>query len=436
MKKVIIKLNTSNTPQESIEGVKINKIVSSISPSNFIKLLKFADNQVNPRIATVNKITKSIHETLRSSPELFWYKSKGILLATESCKILDRNRVEVTLENVVFEGIMDGGHNTFAIAIYFIEELFGEKIRTWDACKEFWLENYSEIENRFLERKDEFVFSIPIEIISPNEQDGSLEEFYDHIAEICAARNNNVQLRETAKGNQVGFYDYLKTQLDGFDIIWKTGDKGKIKSEDVISLATIPLLFLKNNNLLPDDIKGLSKISIYSQKGKCIDFFNEVMDHSEVSEEKNGKHILKDNYVKSALALTEDILRFFDRMFIAFPDLYHEASPGKFGRISIVNHNKETKVPFYTTEEKSTYQYPFGFFYPLVAGLTSLMEMDETNSQIRWKYNPSQLDLNDLDLTQYVNIIKLANFDPQKIGKGDVFYKEAENTYEKMVALF
>jgi len=39
-----------------------------------------------------------------------------------------------------------------------------------------------------------------------------------------------------------------------------------------------------------------------------------------------------------------------------------------------------------------------------------------------------------LELSQYVNIIKLVNFDPQKIGKGEVFYKEAEATFDKIVA--
>ncbi len=39
-----------------------------------------------------------------------------------------------------------------------------------------------------------------------------------------------------------------------------------------------------------------------------------------------------------------------------------------------------------------------------------------------------------LELSQYVNIIKLVNFDPQKIGKDEVFYKEAEATFDKIVA--
>src|SRR5882724_11343116 len=109
MSNLILKLDHPNNLQVSLEGLKIQKLVSSISPINFIKLLKEADNKVNPRIATVNRITKNIHETLETSPELFWFKSKGILLATESCELLDRNRIKVSLGNLDYEGIMDGG---------------------------------------------------------------------------------------------------------------------------------------------------------------------------------------------------------------------------------------------------------------------------------------------------------------------------------------
>ena len=433
-KKLIIRLNDSNSLQTSKEGVKINKIVSSISPLNFIKLLNQADNKVNPRIAKINRITKSIHETLETSPELLWLKSKGILVATESCKSLDRNRVEITLNNTEYEGIMDGGHNTFAIAVFLVEKLFDVNIKTWDECKEFWQEHFNEIINRFQEREEEFQFSIPIEIISPNDEADSIAQYYDYISEICSARNNNIQLSETAKGNQVGYYDHLKDLLDkDFEIIWKTGDQGKIKSEDVISLASLSLIFLKNNSLLPENLKGLNKISIYSQKSRCVDFFNTLMADGDISELKDGKYIITNSYVKSALALTKDILIFFDKMYIEFPNLYHDAIPGKFGRISSVI-KKDSKVPFHTTETMSSYQYSHGFFYPLIAGLTSLMEIDEKKGLVKWKVNPSKLDLNHLDLTQYVNIIKLVNFDPQKIGKGEVFYKEAEATFQKVAA--
>lgn len=433
MSNLILKLEHSNLFQQSLENCKIQKIVSSISPLTFVKLLKDADNKVNPRIATINKITKSIHETLETSPELFWFKSKGILLSTETCELLDRNRVRVTFNDPDYEGIMDGGHNTFAIAIYIIEKLFDRKIKNWNDCKEFWISNYDEIVKKFEENKNLFPFTIPIEILTPNQDDGSVEEFYDYISEICSARNNNVQLKETAKGNQVGYYDYLKEKLDlKYDIIWKTGDNGIIKSEDVISLSTLGLMFLKDNNLLPSDIKTLNKISVYSQKGKCVDFFNDVMSNSEVSEEDKGKFVLRSKSVMSVLNMTDDILHFFDRLFIEFPNLYHRAAPGKFGRISSVDNKKKGKAPFGTTKDMCDYQYSFGFFYPLICGLTGLMEYDDRNDEVYWKINPKNLDLNRLDLSQYVELIKIVNFDPQKIGKGIVFYNEAESIFQKL----
>ena len=433
MENLILKLEHSNAFQQSQEGCKIQKIVSSISPLSFIKLLKEADNKVNPRIATVNKITKNIHETLEISPELFWFKSKGVLVSTESCEILERNRVRVKLNNYDYEGIMDGGHNSFAIAIYLVEKLFGKSIKNWQDCKLFWDENYQEIVNRFETNKDQFNFTIPIEIIAPNDEDGSLEEFYDYMSEICSARNNNVQLKETAKGNKVGYYDFLKEKLDEkYDVIWKTGGEGIIKSEDVISLSTLGLIFLKENNLLPDDLRSLNKISIYSQKGKCVDFFNEVMANPEISNEEKGKYVLNSNSVKSALALTDDILHFFDRMFVEFPHLYHKAAPGKFGRISSVDNKRKGKTPFGSTEEMSDYQYSFGFFYPIICGLTGLMGYDERNDEVYWKMNPKNLDLDRLDLSQYVELIRMVNYDPQKIGKGAAFYNEAESVFQKL----
>jgi hypothetical protein len=60
------------------------------------------------------------------------------------------------------------------------------------------------------------------------------------------------------------------------------------------------------------------------------------------------------------------------------------------------------------------------------------MKVDEKTQSVVWKINPTELDLSVLDLTQYVNIIKFANFDPQKIGKGDFFYVEAENIFRRL----
>ena len=123
MNNIILKLGHTNVPQESSEGVLISKISSSLTPLSLLYLVKTAQNKINPRTATVNQITRSIQSTLSDCPELFWYKTKGILIATESCEILDRNRVRLSFEHEKFEGIMDGGHNTFAIARFIISKL-------------------------------------------------------------------------------------------------------------------------------------------------------------------------------------------------------------------------------------------------------------------------------------------------------------------------
>jgi len=432
MKTLILKLEHNNQAQASVQGLKISKIVSSISPANFIKLMRDADNKVNPRTATIGKITKSIYETLETSSSLFWFKTKGLLLATESCEILDRNRIKISLDSPDFEGIMDGGHNALAIGAFLLDKLCNHKVKSWEDCKKYWDVNYDDIVQKFDERSAEFDFSIPVEIIFPNGEDGSDVEFYDNISEICAARNNNVQLKETAKGNKVGFYDYLKEVLTfEFDVVWKTGESGNIHSEDVISLSVLPLMFLRDKGLLPSDVKSISKVSVYSQKGKCIEFFNDVLAHEDVSKEEKGTYKIHDERLMSALSLTKDILYFFDRLYVEFPNLYHKAAPGRFGRISIVKM-KKSKAPFGTIAKASDYQYPFGYFYPLVTGLTSLMRYDEVNDRIEWRINPRNLDLNRLDLSQYVELIKMVNFDPQKVGKGTAFYNQAEAIFEKI----
>jgi hypothetical protein len=432
---IVLKLEHSNQPQSSPQGCKISKIVSGICPGNFVKLIRFADNKVNPRAASKGKITDSIVETLEGNPELYWFKTKGLLLATESCEILERNRIRISFSNPEFEGIMDGGHNALAVATFLLDKLFGVNPKNWEECKNFWEDHFDEIQEKYNERCEEFGFTIPVEIIFPNGEDGSDLEFFDTISEICSARNNNVQLKETAKGNKVGLYDYLKDSISpSFPIVWKTGEVGKIQSQDVISLAVIPLLFLKEKGMLPDNKKSVNKISIYSGKGKCVEFFNEVLQHKNVSDFSKGSFIIQDERIKSSLALIEDILYFFDLLYVSFPDLYHRAAPGKFGRISAVDNNKKSKAPFGTIADPVDYLYPQGYIFPLVAGLDKLMHYDESSGQVSWKINPRRLDLNLLNLSQYVELIKMVNFDPQKVGKGIAFYNQAEAIFEKLTA--
>lgn len=448
MAQVIIKLDHTSETQRSFEGEKINKIVSSISPLSFIKLLNVADNKINPRAATVNSITKAIDETLTNSPELFWYKTKGLFIATQSLIYRERNRVELTFDEPAFEGIMDGGHNTFAIARFIARNLFDNALfRDWEGCKQFWRDNYDEILARFEEVKDTptFKFSIPVEIIFPSREEGSLDQYYDVITEICTARNNNIQLLTTSKSSHEGCYDYLFEILDGkgYDIEWKEGEGGKIDLRDITAMTCVPLYFLQSQNLLPEGLNTYNRISAYSQKGQCVSFFRDVMCHDEVSNKEHGKRVLNNVLIKSALDMTEDIMKMFDQLYIKFPALYN-SNNGSFGSITSVNakgkkkglmpddaYNK-SKPLFGTTTKMCDYTYPDGFIYPLISGLVQLMQYNESSNTVGWKVNPlgDNFSLEALPLSLYVKSIKEMGYDPQKVGKKDFFYELADMAFD------
>lgn len=444
MNNVIIKLNHKFESQESLEGKRISKIISSISPWDFIRLLKRADNKVNPRTATVNFVVRSIEETLNISPELYFFKTKGLLISTQSCEILERNRVKLSFDDNQTEGIMDGGHNAFAIGRFIVKKLFGEcKFKDWKDLKSFWDDeaNYQELENKYKDHLsvNDFKFSIPIEIITPSDSsEEALADYYDNIADICSARNSNVQLTDAAKSNQRGCYDYLKYIMpNDFQIIWKNGEVGNTKVEDITALACIPLLKLASQNYYADrgmDVGALSKISIYSQKSKCVKYYGTVMMNKQASATDKGKYILQDNTIKSALDLLVDIMRFCDKMYYYFPKLYNY-NGGSFGRIGGVSQktNKTYNGPFnsYTPSE---YKYAYGFFYPIVCGLTELMELE--NGALRWKLNPLYIDFDNDEIkrvfTQYMNIVRILDYNPNKVGKDNSTYYEADSLMQKL----
>ena len=436
-KAIIIKLEHSNNAQKSNEGVKIERISSSISPYHFIRLISVSDNKINPRAARENGITSDIRETLEKSPNLFWLMSKGLLIATENCKILDRGRISLTTDGAR-EGIMDGGHNALAISQYIVSCLFpNEKIfKTWADCKSFWSKNEKDIIKRFNEvgGNEAFPFSIPIEIIFPSNEDGGLDEYYQTISQICTARNTNVQLKQATQDNQVGIYEVLKNNLSCANkVIWKSGQAGKIKVEDIISLAVLPIIFLQESESLPKDksIKKLNAISIYSQKGKCVDFFGDVLKHPEISQKVEDKYKLNNNLVMSALRMVDDIVRAYDKMYLSFPNIYN-CNAGKFGRISSVEQKKNSDIPFYSMDLKSDYKYPAAFFLPLFCGIRKFMYIDSVTNELKWKINPADKNFKfeDLDCSKYIEMIKFLDYNPLKVGKANMMYLEGLDIFE------
>ncbi len=454
-KEVIVRVRNivlDGSPEIDSQTSVMQRICGYLNVPDFCKLMLVADNKVNPRNARNNPVVRQIRETLATSPELFWIKSRGILISTNTCTRLERGRVKISFNNPEMEGIMDGGHNTLAIASFLLNSLLNvrfQEANEWHDCKEYWQEHYSEIEQALGNAQMEGVkydFLIPVEIIAPlnasvpgvtNEQIMRSEEICEsYLPDICAARNTNVQITETAKSNQLGLYELLKEYVpDAEAIVWKAGDGKGIKCEDVVSLACLPL-----NRLLTEGGLGLQNselkfnaINVYSQKGKCVDFYKKLIMDKNVSVENRSKYEVKHAGVKSALKMVADIMRFFDRVYILFPEMYNRY--GNFGRITPVKMNP-SGVHFKTTDIQCDRTYPDGFIYPLVCALTTLMRYNAEKGLLEWSRKPG--DISDKELSEfgyqetYVEVVKALNYDPNRVGKSRLAY----NTAEQMFRLF
>ena len=143
MKEPIIKFTTVSKQTVG----RITRLVGFIEPASLIEIIDNNNLGANPRLAKRNKITKAILESLEEDCEsknsnrpLFAFKTKGILLATSTPpKELEGGRYKLVLDDDAkvdrtTNGILDGGHNAFAILIYILWKILDKTIygNTWD----------------------------------------------------------------------------------------------------------------------------------------------------------------------------------------------------------------------------------------------------------------------------------------------------------------
>jgi hypothetical protein len=117
----------------------------------------------------VGSVTTAILESLETTPELFPFKSKGILIGTSSYVALQRNRFELAFEDPASEGILDGGHNMLAIGLHMLSAVAEEKeiarINLWEDMKELWTDYRMDLERE----KESFDFLVPVELLVPSD---------------------------------------------------------------------------------------------------------------------------------------------------------------------------------------------------------------------------------------------------------------------------
>jgi hypothetical protein len=427
----------------------LRRVEGTATVDSMIRLIDAADLEANPREAKVGDVTEAIQETLNETPKLFPFKSKGILLAAGECKPLERSRFELHFNDRQIQGVLDGGHNLLAIALYVLYTAGGEKavrgVKRWEHVRPRWEMYRKEVE----EAKSLFEFLTPIEIVYPQEGPVGQDEFKDAILDVARARNNNSELTEETKANKGGLYDALQAAIDPNlrnEVEWKTNDGGRIKVRELIALAWVPLSMLDASVLQKTEVNG---VSIYRNKGACVSAFNTLMSKDHVSQKTKGDiRALSHEGVRSALSLMKEIPRLFDLLYNKFPEAYNNISPG-FGRISSVRVWDPKKVPakggardpkylpaapktkFY--QEDCQYDFPDGFVMPLVWALRELME--NSDGIIRWKVDAEKFIDRYLDKTLEVfhGMIQLAGYDPQKVGKTAASYELISNDFRNRV---
>lgn len=433
---------------EQVEG-PVKRIVGFVKARNMLPLFDAADLEANPRSAKAGAVTEAIIESIVETPNTFPFKTKGVLVGASDYDALDRKRFELRFENPRVEGILDGGHNMLAIGTHILSQAIDDrkvikKIRDWRSFKEAWEENREAV--RALRRSgsedtDEpgpLDFLVPLEIIVPSDLDDQdvIDEFKTSLLDICAARNNNVELRLETKANQKGYYETLRGALPSAiagKIEWKTNDGGTIKVRDLIALAWIPLSVLT----LPEQLRHIrvAPQNIYSSKGECVKLFDELMSHETVSRPTGGEytHELHNPAVASALRIAAELPALYDKIYAAFPDAYNGRNEGRFGRLGVVKMaSKMRSVPeTHFGGEPVEYAYPDGLIMPLVYGLKALMEVGE-NGQVRWKEEPGAFVDAHLEaiVRKYRVILDAFRADPQKVGKNEGSYDLVLDAFE------
>lgn len=440
----------------------IKKYVGLTKAKYLVPVIDNLDLEANPRSSATGPVTDAIQDSIETDSTLFPFKTKGILLACSRYEVLERGRIKFAPENRKIEGILDGGHNTLAIGLYILKKATDFKgislprgQKNWDKFKELWTDN-RDVVDEYLDalRQDSedhvLDFYVPVELLVPRDPADfeCVEYFKNELLEVCAARNNNVQLPITAKSNQRGYFDDLKKLLDRYcpevssRVEWKPNEEGDIKVQNIIALTWIPLALIEPVN--DEDGKPIDPISantLYNRKGSCMKQFERLMSSPMVTMATSSdyKRELKNCEVLSAFEIAAVLPQLYDYIFEMFPNLYNSAG-GSYGRITAVkdlnNKRRDKHTPFLQKEIDTLS--PEGYIMPLVYGLQALMEKKSDGKAVKivWRCDPMTFLEENLPkiIKYYCGIFSMCDYDPQKIGKNAQSYEQGLAAFKMAIA--
>lgn len=410
--------------------VKINDIFSIFSQLNL---------NGNPRESKKNKVTDQIIDTLENRPDLFHFKSKGLLMGGQEFKYEDStNLLSFELNNDDLadraSGIFDGGHNLFAIGCFILKKIGVNTngINNWIALKEYWHDNEDKIysSRNIIKHLD---ILIPLEVILPG--DISREDFVEAVNQIREARNTNSQLPNEALENQDGKYEFLKQILPeniNSKIRWKENSRGEIPVRQLISLAWVSLSLVDFSSI---DFVPPRKTQSYSSKNVTSDKYSRLLEISEIAEKNQDSEIWEIYHpgVRSALEMLPALVEINDIIYRDFKNAYNKTG-GKYNNISQVREDKSSPKEFtpYGLFEYNE-KYPFeGYIWPIIYSSQALIRRDSISGRLSWISHPSEFFGNLENMSEIIRDIKglykLANFNPQTIGKEENYYSNALKT--------
>jgi hypothetical protein len=432
---------------------RITRFSGFVPARHFVPVIDVLDLEANPRSSKVGQVTTAIRESIENTPNDFPFKTKGILLGASQYRKLDRDRIGVNFEKRKVEGILDGGHNTLAIGLHVlalagVAEPRIKKVKVWDDFRTLWHEQAEAVDQLRARVRDgettDLDFLIPVELIVPSDPDDEVvtEEFEASLLDICAARNNNVQLRVEAKANKRGYFDDLKLTLPAYiseRVEWQQGDPKPVKVADIVALSWIPLAMLDPMPAADDGKPVVAPLpqNLYRNKGDCVVRFERLMSSPVVTTERGAIAELRNVPVFSALAIAGQFPELYELIYRKFPEAYNK-NDGKYGRITAVSKmnpaNAKAKPRTRYTDQEASYASPEGYIVPLVYGLTALLERRDDGT-IAWKTDPTTF-LND-NLTEiakkYKGIMQMMDFDPQKIGKSGAAYDVVRDAFTTLL---
>jgi hypothetical protein len=430
MSNVILKIQDA-----SRQTHRLNKLLGTVSLESLVDLLTEVNLEANPRLSKTGRVTEDIEESMTKQADIFHFMSKGILVAASEVEELERNRFRLKFDDPELEGILDGGHNSLAAGRFIIKSVVAaledeeaadkaiKGIKTWAQLKEAWIKYLPTIKANKGAIPE---ILMPVEVIFPTDDPGGYEYFQEKVLTINGARNNNAELTAETRANKLGYYEEIKDNLDPAivdQVEWKSNDGGRIKVRDLVALGLIPLS--KLGRPATEQVRRAPTV-IFSSKGQCVKIYDELMLEAGVTREVKGNIIeIIDPGVKSALVMMEDLPRLYDLIYDCMPDAYNKAG-GKFGKIDGVSVGN-FKTRYY--RKACGYSYGEGFIYPLVYGLTALMEVK--GDSITWITDPQKFLKQHLPgvMKSFYAMITGQQFDPAKVGKSAGAYNLACDLY-------